>query len=151
MLCVKYREYVVICKFLRTYKECISILAIYLSLYAARAVFSDWLVVSGVVSEYPVELDVVDFVGGLGLESLVNQSKLLLGDYYFHVVEDRSESGIGDKSTVALVLVLEEWLNQESSVSNISTDSLQAGLENSLFRLTELVLWVENGWGLECV
>ena len=44
--------------------------------------------VSGVVSEHPVELDVVDFVGGLGLESPVNQSKLLLGDYYFHVVED---------------------------------------------------------------
>ena len=107
--------------------------------------------VSGVVSEHPVELDVVDFVGGLGLESPVNQSKLLLGDYYFHVVEDRSESGIGDKSTVALVLVLEEWLNQESSVSNISTNSLQAGLENSFLRLTELVLWVENGWSLESI
>lgn len=103
------------------------------------------------MSEHPVELDVIDFVGGLGLESLVNERKLLLGDYYFHVVEDRSESGVGDKSTVALVLVLEEWLDQKSSVSNVSSDSLQAGLENSLLRLTELVLWVKNGWGLEAV
>lgn len=83
--------------------------------------------VSGVVSQYPVELHVINFVCSLGLESLVNQVELALGDYYFHVIEDRSESCVCNESAVALVLVLEEWLNQESSVSHVSSDSLQAG------------------------
>ena len=112
---------------------------------------SDWLVVSGVVSEHPVELHVINFVCGLGLESLVNEVELARGDYYFHVIEDGSESGVGNKSTVALVLILEEWLDQESSVSDVSADSLQAGFQVSLFTLGQLVLWVEDRWSLESI
>lgn len=105
--------------------------------------------VSGVVSEYPVKLNIINFVCGLSLESLVNEVELTLGDYYFHVVKDRSESGVGNEPTVALVLILEEWLDQESSVSDVSSNSSEAGLEVSLLRLAKLVLWIKDGWGLE--
>lgn len=105
--------------------------------------------VSGVVSEYPVELNIIDFVSGLGLESFVNEVELVLGDYYFHVVKDRSESGVGNEPTVALVLILEEWFDQESSVSDVSSDSSEASLKVSLLTLGKLVLWVEDGWSLE--
>ena len=70
-----------------------------------------------------IEFDVVDFVGSAGLESLVNQVELLVAQLKSLVIEDRSESGGGDETTLALVLILEEWLDQEASESDDGADS----------------------------
>lgn len=70
-----------------------------------------------------IEFDVVDFVGSAGLESLVNQVELLVAQLESLVIEDRSESSGGDEATLALVLILEEWLDQEASESDDGADS----------------------------
>ena len=70
-----------------------------------------------------IKFDVVDFVGSAGLESLVNQVELLVAQLKSLVIEDRSESGGGDEATLALVLILEEWFDQEASESDDSADS----------------------------
>lgn len=44
--------------------------------------------IARVVSQNPVELNVVDLVGGLRLEPLVNQSEFTLARLQLHVVEN---------------------------------------------------------------
>jgi len=58
-----------------------------------------------------IELNVVDFIGGLRLEAFPNQGELLFGHMELLVVEDGLEASVGDEATAALVLVLEEGLN----------------------------------------
>ena len=52
------------------------------------------------MSENVIELYVIDFVGSLSLESLVNEGVLDFARLHFKVVEDRSESAHLDKSTL---------------------------------------------------
>jgi hypothetical protein len=59
---------------------------------------SERFVVARVFSKNEVELDVVDFVGGLGLESLQNQGEFALGASQFLVVEDGTEASEVDEA-----------------------------------------------------
>ena len=80
-----------------------------------------------------VELNVVDFVGGLCLESLVDEVVFSVCDPQLLIIEDRSETGIANESTVALVFVLEEWFDKQSSVAYVRADSLHASIQLLLF------------------
>jgi hypothetical protein len=79
-----------------------------------------------------IKLDIVDLVVRLGLEALENNLILLFADLKFHCVKDRHEPGISDKTALALVLVLEERFDQESSVAHVPAKSLEAAFEHFL-------------------
>lgn len=70
-----------------------------------------------------IELDIVDFVGSTSLESLVDEVEFFVVQLKSLVIEDGSESGGGDEAALALVFILEEWLDQEASKSDDSADS----------------------------
>ena len=96
-----------------------------------------------------VEFNIVDLISCLGLESLVDQVVFSVGDPQLLIIEDRSETRVADESAVALVLVLEEWFNQKSSMSNISSDSHHAGIQLGLLFMGQAALWVQDRWSLE--
>jgi hypothetical protein len=77
-----------------------------------------------VLSHEVDELDVVNLISGLSLEALVDQSILCVCDIELHTIEDGSESRVANESTLTLVYVLEEGLDQESSISNFSSYSI---------------------------
>lgn len=70
-----------------------------------------------------IEFNIVDFVGSAGLESLVDKIEFFIVELESLVIEDRSESGGGDEAALALVFILEEWLDQEASKSHNGADS----------------------------
>lgn len=82
-----------------------------------------------------VKLNVVDFVSSLGLESLVDQVVFSVSDPQLLIIENRSETSIANKSTVALVLILKERLDKQSSMSNVCTDSLHHSIQLNFFLL----------------
>ena len=86
--------------------------------------------ISRVVSEDVIEFDVVDLVVSLSLESLKDDFVFLLCDLELHGVEDGSEPCVGYESTLALVLVLEKWFNQEPLVLDEPSESLKASIKN---------------------
>lgn len=45
-----------------------------------------------------VELDIVDLIGGLGLESLIQDVVFSIGHVQLLRVEDRSETGVGNET-----------------------------------------------------
>lgn len=96
-----------------------------------------------------IKLDVVDLVVGFGLEAFENNLILLLADLKFHCVKDRHEPRVGDEAALALVLVLEERLDQESSVTHVPAESLEAALEHFLLCIGEDALRVEDRRSLE--
>lgn len=57
------------------------------------------------------------------MESLVDQIEFFVVQLESLVIEDGSESGRGDETALALVFILEEWLDQEASKSHDGTDS----------------------------
>jgi len=57
------------------------------------------------------------------LESLVDQIEFFVVQLESLVIEDGSESSGGDETALALVFILEEWLDQEASESHDGTDS----------------------------
>lgn len=59
-----------------------------------------------------IKLNVIDLVWRFCLESLVDYSEFSICDRELHEVENRSEPGVCNKSTVGLVFVLEEWLDK---------------------------------------
>ena len=63
------------------------------------------------------------------------------------VIENRSEPCIGNEPTLALVLVLEEWLDQKSAVLYVSTDSDHQGLQLFLLLWAQGVLGIKDRWG----
>ena len=67
--------------------------------------------VARVVSQDVIELNIVDFVGSSSLESLLDDTVLLLGELHLEVVKDGAESGEGNKARPAPILVLELWLD----------------------------------------
>ena len=112
---------------------------------------SEGLVVTRVVPKHVVELHVVDLVGGLGLEALLNDGVLLVGHLHFEVVEDGAEAGEGDEARAALILVLEVRLDQQAAVLHIRAEAHQAGDKHLLFVVVEHVLWIQDGGRLELV
>lgn len=57
------------------------------------------------------------------MESLVDQIEFFVVQLESLVIEDGSESSGGDETALALVFILEEWLDQEASKSHDGTDS----------------------------
>jgi hypothetical protein len=57
------------------------------------------------------------------LESLVDKIEFFVVQLESLVIEDGSESSGGDETALALVFILEEWLDQEASESHDGTDS----------------------------
>jgi len=105
-------------------------------------------VVSRVVSEHMIELDVIDLIGCLSGETALNDGVLFFRDPHLEVVEDRPEASESDEASSGAVLVLEVRLDQQSSVCDICSESGEAGNENSLLSLIEDILRVEDGGGL---
>ena len=58
-----------------------------------------------------VELHIVDFIRSFGLESLVDESELMLSDLELQEIKDGSESGVRYESTVTFILNHERKLN----------------------------------------
>ena len=107
--------------------------------------------VARVVSQHVVKFDIVDFVGSLRLESLQNDGILLIGDLHAEVVEDRFETCEGNESGMVLVLVLEVWFDQKSSILDVSAETLQTLDQNLLLCVIQHVLRVQNRWCVEGV
>ena len=105
--------------------------------------------VSRVFSEDVIELDVVDLIGGFGLESLVNEGEFLLVAQKLNIVEDGAEASHGDESGSGAILVLEEGFDQESSESNLLSKSNEDGVEDLLFFGVQTILGVEDGRSVE--
>ena len=101
------------------------------------------------MSKDVIELNIVDLVSGLGLESLQDDGLLLLGNLHAEVVEDGTESSESDEARSASVLILEVRLDQKTSVLDISTEASKAGHEDLLFVSVDDILGVKNGWGIE--
>ena len=91
-----------------------------------------------------IELNVVDLVVSLGLESLEDNGVLLLADLQLHGVEDGSEPGVSNEPALALVFVLEEGLDEEALVAHEPAEALHASIEDLLFIRGKLVLGVQN-------
>jgi len=59
-----------------------------------------------------IELNIVDFVGCLSLESLVDKVIFSISYPKLLIIEDAAESSIGNEATIAFIFVLEEWFDQ---------------------------------------
>ena len=71
-----------------------------------------------------VELDVVDFICCLCLEPLVDQVVFPVCDPQLLIIKNGSETGVANKSAITLILILEEWFDQKSSMSHVGSNSL---------------------------
>lgn len=91
-----------------------------------------------------IKLDIIDLIGSLGGESFLYDGVLLFRDLHLEVVEDRPEAREVDEACSGLVLVLEVRLDQESSVSDICSESCEAAYKHSLFGLVEDISRVED-------
>jgi len=91
-----------------------------------------------------VEFNVVDLVLCLCLESFIDKVVLPVSDPQLHGIKDGAEPAVGYESTIAFVLVLEEWLDEQSPMVHVDSDSLQALLQLFFLRLGEGVLRVQN-------
>ena len=96
-----------------------------------------------------VKFNIIDLIWGLSLESLIDKVVFSICYPQLLVVKDTSKSSVGHKSTLWFILVLEEWLDQKSSVFHVSANSTEDVLKFLFFSGWKLVSWVENGWYLE--
>ena len=76
-----------------------------------------------------IEFYIVDLIISLSLESFEDDCVLFTSNLELHCVKNRAEASVSNKTTLALVFVLEEWLNQESLVAYIPSKSLKASIE----------------------
>jgi len=102
-----------------------------------------------VKSQHMVELHIIDFILSSCLEPLVDEEVFSVSYPQLLVVEDTSEPGVADKSTLGLVFVLEEWFNQQTTVFHICANSQQNGVELTLLGGGKLVAGVEDGGHFE--
>jgi hypothetical protein len=105
--------------------------------------------VTGIASKNVIKFNVVDFIVGLGLEALENNFVFLIADLQLHVVEDGAEAGVRDEAALALVLVLEEGLDQEALVADEPAETLEASIQNLLLILGKHILRVKDRWSLK--
>lgn len=71
------------------------------------------------MSEHMIELDVIDLIGCLGGETLLDDGVLFFRNSHLEVVEDRPEASEVDEPSSGAVLVLEVWLDKQSSVFDV--------------------------------
>ena len=100
--------------------------------------------IAGVVSEHVVELHIIDLVGCLCLEALLNNRQLLLAHLHFEVVKDGAEASEGDEAAAAPVFVLEVRLNQQTAMLDVNTEALEHGDEDALLLIIEHILGVKD-------
>lgn len=105
---------------------------------------SEGLVVAGVLSQHEVELHVVDLIGSLSLESLQNDSILLVSHLHAEVVKDGLESGESNKSRSVTILVLEVRLDQKAAILHISGQSCKGSNQYLLLLVIQNVLGVQD-------
>jgi hypothetical protein len=67
--------------------------------------------ITRVMPKHMVKLHIIDLIGSLRLESLLNDVQFFLGHLHAEIVENGTEAGECDKSTSASIFVLEVWLN----------------------------------------
>ena len=101
------------------------------------------------MSQHVVELHVVDFVSGLRLEPLVDQSELGLSAHHLEVVENGAEPGHANESGGTLILVLVEGLHEQAAVAHLSAESAHKRVEASLLVAVEHVAGVKDAGGGE--
>ncbi len=107
--------------------------------------------VARVVSQHVVKLNVINLVGCLRLETLLNNVQLLLAHLHAEIVKDGAEASECDETTSTSVLILEVRLDQQASVLHICAQSLQALNQNFLFSSVQNILRVEDGGCIEIV
>ena len=100
--------------------------------------------ISRVVSQHVIKLHVIDLIVSLCLESLEYDLVFLGRDLELHVIEYGAEPRIGHEAALALVLILEEGLNQEALVSHEPPQALHARIKGFLFLRAQDMLRVEN-------
>ncbi len=108
-------------------------------------------VVTRVVSQHMVKLHVVDLISSLGLEALLNDGVLLVGDSHFKVVKDGAEAREGNEARAALVLVLEVRLDEQATVLDVGAKAHQTGNQHLLLVVVQHVLGVKDGGRVELV
>lgn len=97
------------------------------------------------MSKDPVHFDVVDFVSCLGLEALVQDRELGLASLQLHIVEDAAESCHADEAAGALILILEEGLDQKAVVAHMGSKAHHAVMQALLLSVGQHVLGVQDG------
>lgn len=105
--------------------------------------------VTRVVSQNVVKLDVIDLVGSLGHESLLNDVELLLANLHAEVVKDGAETSECDETAAVLILVLEVWFDQQTAQLDISAEALEHGDKNALLLIVKHILRVQDGRRVE--
>jgi len=97
-----------------------------------------------------IKFYIIDFICSFSLESFIDKIVFSICYPQLLAVENRSESGVRHETTIALVLILEEWLNKQSSVSYISANSLHAFLKFLFFSLSTTARCGQNRWSHIC-
>ena len=98
--------------------------------------------ITRVVSQHMVKLNVVDFVGCSSLESLLNDGVLRICYLHPEVVKDGLEACEGDEACAVAVLVLEVGLDQDAAVSDIGSEALEASDQDTFLCVVQNVLGV---------
>ena len=96
-----------------------------------------------------VKFKVVHLIHCLGLEPLGQQRELVVINSYLHCVKNGPERSGRNKPTLALVFILEERLQQETSVLNVSSNARQRLVQVLLFFVVKHVPRIQNGGSLE--
>jgi hypothetical protein len=111
--------------------------------------FSYWLMIARIVSKHVVELNVINLVVSLSLEPLEDDLIFFFGNLELHRVKDGSEASVGNEAALALILVLEEGLNEEALVADEPAEALEAGIEDLFFVSRKLMLRIKDRGSLE--
>ena len=105
--------------------------------------------IARVASKHMIEFNVIDLIVGLSLEPLEYNRVLFIRDLQLHVVEYGSESSVRNEAALALVLVLEEGLDEEALVADEPAEALHALIQKLLFITAQDVLGVQDRGGME--
>ena len=98
--------------------------------------------ITRVVSQHMVKLNIVDFVGSFGLEPLLNDGVLLICYLHPEVVEDGLEACEGDEARSVAVLVLKVGLDQDAAVSDVGSKALEASNQDTFLCIIQDILGV---------
>ena len=105
--------------------------------------------IAGVASKDKIKLNIVDLIICLGRESFEDDLVFFFTDLKFHSIEDRSEASVGHETALALVLVLEEGLNQETLVSYDPSKALHAGVKDLILIGVQQIFGVKDRRSVE--
>jgi len=97
------------------------------------------------MAQHIVELNVVDLVSCLGLEPCVKQSEFCFARVQLEVVHNLTEASHRNETAGALVLILEERLDQKAAEANLFAEALQGRVKLLLLLLVKHIKRVQNG------